>query len=137
MSRVLLDAGVIVALLRPADAWHRWSREAVAAIKPPLYTCEPVLAEASYLLRKVPGAAVGVLDLVARGFVEVTFRLDTDVLPVRNLMARYRSVPMSLADACLVRMAELDPKAAVLTVDSNFRVYRRGGRLVIPVIMPS
>jgi hypothetical protein len=95
-----------------------------------------VLAEATHLLRKVPEAAVGVLELVVRQFVQVDFRLDTEVLALRTLITRYRSVPMSLADACLVRMSELDPKASVLTTDSDFRVYRRSGRLAIPVIMP-
>jgi predicted nucleic acid-binding protein len=95
-----------------------------------------VLAEATYLLRRVPGAALGVLELVSRGILQVKFRLDTEVLALRTLMTRYRSVPMSLADACLVRMSELDPKAVVVTLDQDFRIYRRSGRLAIPVIMP-
>lgn len=137
MSRVLLDAGPIVALLNPRDPWHEWARDAFRVIKPPLLTCEPVLTEASYLLRRVPEASVGVVDLVVRQVAQVRFRLESDVMSIHSLMIRYRSVPMSLADACLVRMAELDPNSSVLTLDADFRVYRRNGRLRIPVIMPT
>ena len=136
MRIVLLDAGVIVALRRADDPWHEWARETLAAIEPPLYTCEPVLLEATHLLRRVPGAAVGVVDLVVEGKVRVEFRLEPEAMAVRSLMDRYRSVPMSLADACLVRMTELQPWSTVVTLDSDFRLYRRGGRGVIPVIMP-
>lgn len=136
MKAVLLDAGPVVALFRSDDPLHGWARETLGTLAPPFFTCEPVLAEATYLLRKVPGAALGVMDLVARGIFQVTFRLDAEILALQTLMTRYGSVPMSLADACLVRMSELDPKAVVVTVDRHFRVYRRSGRLAIPVIMP-
>lgn len=137
MPIVLLDAGILVALRRADDPWHAWASDVLASLKPPLHTCEAVLAEAAYLLRKVPGAAVGVLDLVAEGKLVAGFRLDAEVLAVRSLMARYRSVPMSLADACLVRMTELEPRSTVVTLDSDFRIYRRGGRGLIPMITPS
>jgi len=51
-------------------------------------------------------------------------------------MARYQSVPMSFADACLVRMSELWPKTPVFTLDSDFRIYRRNKRQSIPLIAP-
>ena len=53
-----------------------------------------------------------------------------------ELLRRYRNVPMSLADACLVRLSELYGDCAVLTLDSDFRIYRRHGRQVIPVLAP-
>jgi hypothetical protein len=62
--------------------------------------------------------------------------------PTRNdrghtaLMTKYATVPMSLADACLVRMTELNSGSTVLTLDRDFRVYRRTGRHVVPVIAP-
>jgi predicted nucleic acid-binding protein len=77
-----------------------------------------------------------VLDLVTRGVLELPFRVDTELLALRTLVARYASVPMSLADACLVRMAETRPRATVLTLDTDFRVYRRSGRLAIPLLTP-
>lgn len=136
MNRVLVDAGPIVALLRPRDAHHRWAAEVFRSHEPPFYTCEPVLSEAMHLLAKFPGAAEKVLGLVGRGVLQIGFRVDAELLSLRTLVSRYASVPMSLADACLVRMAELEAQSSVVTMDSDFRIYRRSGRLVIPVIMP-
>ena len=76
------------------------------------------------------------LELLSRRLVQVGFRLDENVAPIRKLLARYASVPMSLADACLVRMAEQHPRSRVLTLDRDFRVYRKHGRHVIPGVMP-
>ncbi len=92
--------------------------------------------EAAHLVRRLPGGREAVMELLATEVVAIAFRLDAELLALRTLVARYASVPMSIADACLVRMSELDPKASVLTTDSDFRVYRRAGRQVIPVIMP-
>jgi uncharacterized protein len=78
----------------------------------------------------------GVLGLVGRGIVKLDFLLSSEFDAVRKLMAKYASVPMSLADACLVRMTELHTRAAVVTLDGDFRVYRRNGRHVVHVIMP-
>lgn len=69
--------------------------------------------------------------------MRVDFRLGDEILAVRSLMDKYRSVPMSLADACLVRMSELEPRATIVTLDAHFRIYRRLGRGVIPLISPS
>ena len=136
MREVIVDTGPLVALLNRRDEFHDWSRTAMDVIEPPMLTCEAVLAEASYLVRKLRGGPEAVVDLVTRGVLAVPFRVDAELLALRTLLARYASVPMSLADACLVRMAETLPRAAVLTLDGDFRVYRRSGRLAIPVIMP-
>jgi hypothetical protein len=95
-----------------------------------------VLSEAVFLLRSFPEGVDAVMALVEQGLVEVPFRLGAEASLVRRLMARYSSVPMSLADACLVRMAELHPDAPVATVDGGFRTYRRSGRRVINTLMP-
>jgi len=136
VNRVIVDTGPIVALLNARDSWHDWARDAFSRMEPPLVTCEPVLAEASHLVRKLPGGPEAVIDLVGRSVLQVAFRLDTELLALRTLLAKYRSVPMSLADACLVRMSELSPRTSVMTLDSDFKVYRRSGRLKIPLIAP-
>jgi uncharacterized protein len=132
----IIDTGPIVALLNARDEFHLWARTALDEIEPPLLTCEPVLTEASYLVRKLRRGPEAVLDLVTTGVLSIAFRIDAELLALRTLQARYASVPMSLADACLVRLAELHPRAPVVTLDTDFRVYRRSGRLAIPVIMP-
>jgi predicted nucleic acid-binding protein len=137
MSRVLVDAGPIVSLLQQRDEHHEWAREAFDAHQAPLYTCEAVLTEAGHLARGLRGGGeAAVLHLLKQGVLQLAFRLDAELLALGTLMARYANVPMSIADACLVRMTELEPRSTILTIDSHFRIYRRAGRHVIPVIMP-
>jgi predicted nucleic acid-binding protein len=95
-----------------------------------------VLSEACFLAEHRPGAIRSILDFVARGAIRIAFRLDTEATAVSELMTRYGNIPMSLADACLVRMAELYEGSPVFTFDSDFRTYRMHGRRVIPTIMP-
>lgn len=136
MREIIVDTGPLVALLNARDEHHEWAKAAMDAVEPPLITCEAVLTEAAYLVRKLRGGPEAVLDLVTRQVLRVDFRVDNELLALRTLVSRYASVPMSLADACLVRMAELRPRAAVLTLDVDFQVYRRSGRLTIPLISP-
>jgi len=77
-----------------------------------------------------------VLSLISRGILVLDFHLDSEHVPVKKLMTKYANVPMSLADACLVRMAELDHDLTIITLDDDFRVYRRHGRQTVPVVMP-
>jgi predicted nucleic acid-binding protein len=136
IRNVLVDTGPLVALLDRRDRYHEWATHQLAGRKPPLLTCEAVLAEASHLLRNVYGGGPALLELVRRRVLTTPFRLDEEVARVAKLISRYANVPMSLADACLVRLAEQDEESAVMTLDSDFRVYRRNGRQVIPIIMP-
>jgi uncharacterized protein len=121
---VLLDTGVIVALLDRSERNHSACAEVVTALAAPLVTCEAVLAEACYLLRGLRGAPDAVLANVERGVFQVPFRLDATVGAIRVLMKRYASVPMDLADACLAHLADTLETSAILTLDSDFRVYR-------------
>ena len=134
MKRVLLDTGPLVAYLDRRDRNYVWACEIFASVEPPLYTCESVLSEAIFLLRGLERGPDAVLEMVERGLIDVGFSLADEIGPVRKLMKKYEAVPMSLADACLVRMSELDSETAVLTLDSDFHVYRRNRRNVIPVI---
>lgn len=137
MTVVLADTGPIVAFLNSKDRHHAWAVERLRHLRPPLRTCEAVLSEAVYLLRSAPGGGDRVMDLVTRGVLEVSFALQEESASVTSLLRRYRSLPMDLADACLVRMSERHADCAVLTVDSEFRdIYRRNGRQVIPTLLP-
>jgi predicted nucleic acid-binding protein len=136
MKRIVVDTGPLVAFLNARDRHHVWARETLDELEPPLVTCEAVLSEACFLVRQLKGGPDAVLALVSRGIVVPEFRLAAELEPVRRLMTKYATVPMSLADACLVRMTELDGRATVLTLDQDFRVYRRSGRHVVPVIAP-
>ena len=133
---VITDTGPLVALLNQRERMHDWSREQFGRIRPPVITCEAVLSEACFLLRGLHGGVDALLELVARGVVAMPFRLTDELSSVTRLLARYRSVPMSLADACLVRMAEQFDTSAVLTLDKHFQIYRKNGRIVIPTLTP-
>ncbi len=135
-SRVLVDTGPIVAAIHAGDRHHTWVREQLDDIEPPLLTCEAVLTEASHLLRKTRGGATGPLELLRVDVLELSFLLDDEAEKVAALMRRYANVPMSLADACLVRMAEILPGSRLLTLDGDFKIYRLNGRRVVPTLMP-
>ena len=135
-QEVLLDTGPLVAFLNRRDADHDWSRSHWAQTRPPFLTCEPVLSEAAFLLGEFGGNPDSILNLVDREVIRVAFNLGDQITAVRKLMRKYRSTPMSLADACLVRMSELFSESAIFTLDGDFRVYRRHGRQVIPLIGP-
>lgn len=133
---VVIDTGPLVAVLARRDDWHEWAVARWREIEPPLRTCEAVLGEAAFLLRQVTGGLDALLALVDEGVVRIDFDLDDEATAVRALARRYADQPMSLADACLVRMSEIRTHAKILTLDSDFRRYRRLGRKVIPLIAP-
>ena len=135
-SRAILDTGPLVAAINRRDKYHEWAQEMFAQIRPPLITCEPVLAEACFLLGRANRGQAPALEMFSRGAIAVPFRLDRQFDYVARLMRKYGDIGISLADACLVRMAELYDDAPVLTVDGHFKVYRRYGRRVIPTLIP-
>lgn len=132
----MLDTGPLVASINRRDCFHEWTKLQLAEIEPPLLTCEAVLAEACHLLRHLPGQGRAVAELVDRKIIEIPFRIDAHAKSMANLLAKYADVPMSLADACLVRMSEINENSILLTFDHDFKVYRRHGRQVIPTLMP-
>lgn len=133
----ILDTGPLIAFLNSRDGHHRWAREQWARVEPPFLTCEAVIAEACFLAHRLgSGAPEAVVSLVARGVLEVSFRLADEAAAVARMMKKYDDVPMSLADACLVRMSEQHPGSVVLTLDGDFRTYRRSKRQRIPTRMP-
>ena len=136
MKKILTDTGPLVALLDRRDRYHEWAKTQVAGIDPPLYTCEAVLSEACFLLQKVPGGPQSVLDLVHRGLLVVAFSIQNEASVLASLLMRYSNVPMALADACMVRLAELNPGSLLLTIDSDFEIYRMHGRSPIPIVKP-
>lgn len=136
MTRVLIDTGPVVALLNRKDHYHRWVTETLGTLEPPLLTCESVLSEACFLLREIDQGPQAVLALVARTIVVPSFPLHDEAAAVATLMKKYADVPMALADACLVRMTELHRDTALLTLDGDFRIYRRNRRETIPILAP-
>ena len=133
---ILLDTGPWVALLCKNDRHHDWAKQEFATHTHVFLTCEAVVAETCFLLARAGVDAGRALMLIERGIVQIGLSLNEQSASVRHLYERYGNVPSSLADACLIRMSELHEPCQVLTIDSDFHIYRRHGRKAIPVISP-
>lgn len=134
---VLLDTGPLVALLDAADHHHRWAAAQFPNFTGKVRICEAVLAEALFLLRALRPGQEKILEWIERGELTCDFVLREEAPAVRALLRRYANVPMSLADACLVRMAEMHPHSVICTIDSDFSLYRRDGRHPLDLLTPS
>jgi len=137
MPVAIVDTGPLVAFLDRAEQHHRWVVEQVEELDPPLLVCEPVLAEAMHLLARFPRAQDALFELLENGALKIAFRIEEHVPALLKLHQKYRDRPMSLADACIVRMAEIYERHAVLTLDSDFTVYRKHGRDALALIYPA
>lgn len=131
----IADTGFLYAYLDPDDQHHDWAREQFKQF-PSFITCEAVLTEVTHLTGSRLGRPSLVLEMLAIGVLEIAYTLHSDESEVLALMRKYADVPMDLADACLVRMTEQHQAAQLLTVDSDFQIYRRHGNQRIDVIDP-
>lgn len=136
MSHVLIDTGPLVAYLDRDSQHHRWVCEQFQGLAGTLFSCEPVLTEAAFLLTRGGLDSDALLALVERGELICDFDVGREIGPLRRLLRKYRDLPATLADACLVRMSELHKPSVTLAFDRDFLVYRRHGRQVIPVLAP-
>ena len=137
MPAAIVDTGPLVAFFDRAEQNHRWVTERVAELDSPLLVCEPVLAEAMHLLARFSTAKNALFGLLENDAVKIAFRVEEHIPVLRKLHQKYRDQPMSLADACVVRMAEIYERHAVLTLDSDFSVYCKHGRIPLALIHPS
>ena len=133
---LLLDTGPWVALLSRNDTHHRWAVEQFRRLTPPLLSCEVVVAETCFLLARAGFDSALALQFIERGVVQLPFALQDQISAVRALLKRYDNVPASLADAALIRLAEVHDSPLLITTDSDFHTYRRHGRQTIPLITP-
>lgn len=131
-----MDTGPLVASIDQRDKYHAWAVSQLTALEGPAWTCEAVLTEAYFLAQRAPNGPASLSKLLSRGALEITFSAREEHERVTDLMKRFATVPMSFADACLVRMTELNAEAHLLTLDKDFLVYRRHSRQTIPVIAP-
>jgi predicted nucleic acid-binding protein len=124
MTPILLDTGVIVAVLDRSEKNHTRCIQAITNLMQPLVTCEAVVAESCFLLRKLAGAPETILENVEKGVFQVPFAINRSSGPVRSLLRKYRNRPIDFADACLIRLAEELNTGQILTLDSDFQFYR-------------
>ncbi len=135
-NKIIMDTGPLVAIINKRDRFHNWVRTEIANLAYPFCTCEAVITEACFLLQNLYGGEDAVMGLVSKGYLQFSFRFNEEAVIVRELMKRYQSVPMSFADACLVRMSELIKGSRVLTLDSDFLIYRKNRQEIINLIIP-
>ena len=131
---ILVDSGFLVALLSRNDQCHDWAITQAHQVPRPWVACEAVLSETFYLVGQAGRRSLS--ELLRRGGLTFPLDLGAELNPILGLMDKYANVPMSLADACLVRLTETFANPLLLTTDADFRVYRRHSRQVIPCLMP-
>lgn len=132
--RLLVDAGAIVAALDTRDQWHSAALPKFRIMAKPFFTCEAVISEVCFLLGESEFAIDRLWSMITDGVIVLDFSLADHHAAIAQLMKKYRDVPMSLADACLVKMSELVSDSVIFTYDSDFTIYRRNGKQVIPII---
>ena len=133
---VIVDTGALVALIDPDVEEHSWARNEATRLPVPFLTSEAVLTEAAFLLARDGFDADPLFELAESGLILMGLDFNAERKHLRALMQSYRDVPMSLADATLVRLSELHRDCRILTLDSDFQIYRRHRNKAIPVLMP-
>ena len=128
----IADTGFIVAFLNRRDIHHHWAVKVASEVDEPLITCEAVLAEAAFHL----GSVTYVLELLESGLLKLDFEIETNRRRLAILAKRYEDRSPDLADLCLICISERFPNFSVITIDGDFRIYRRHQRETIPVLMP-
>lgn len=133
---IIIDTGVLVALLDKREQFHKWATEQAKNLNPPFYTCEAVISETCFLLRSFHKGIDAILSMIEDEILQIDFSLSDEISIIKSSMNKYESVPMSLADSCLVRMSELIDNSIVFTIDSDFLIYRKHGKKTIPLVFP-
>ncbi len=130
----LVDAGPLIGFLDGDDQWHEWSTRTLEVLDEPLATTETAVAEACHHLRKLRSALVVIPRLIAEGRLLLVPVLTEQPRRVEELLLKYPL--MDAGDATLVVLSELCPRAKLITVDDDFRHYRRLRNQAIPLVIP-
>ncbi|HVA76605.1 MAG TPA: PIN domain-containing protein [Candidatus Binataceae bacterium] len=133
---ILIDAGPLVALCSRNDTWHLACHEVLAELREPLLTVWPAITEAMHLIKDSDIAQETVLEWLSNGAVKLAPLDRADLPRIGELMRKYRDLPMDLADAALVRVAERERIRRIFTVDRRdfeiYRPYRLGRFQILP-----
>lgn len=136
MKTWIVDTGPLVALLVGDDTQHAWAVDQSKHAPSTVFTCEAVVSEALFLLKRDGHDTDDLFALVETGFLRSDFDFQGEYRQIRELMLRYRERPMSFADACLVRMTEIHSDASVWTLDRDFSFYRKHRRQTLSLVAP-
>ncbi len=133
---IILDTGPLVAYINLKDKYHGWAKKRFQEIAPPVLTCQAVISEACFLTRHIDRGREVILEMIERNIIQTEFNLNVEAKSLKILISKYQNVPMSLADSCLVRMAELYEDAKIMTLDRDFIIYRKNKNLSLSCITP-
>lgn len=136
-KKIIIDTGPIVAFLNKNDSYHDWAKTQFSLMSPPFISCEAVISEACFLLRKFSKGQENLFELIERELLIFPFDLQAESQSIRKLIGKYQNIPMSLADGCLVRLCEQISDSVICTLDSDFKIYRKNKRDKIPIIIPN
>jgi len=124
-ERVLIDTGPIVAILAPEDSYHQICKEALQTLDAPLYTCWPVITEATYLLRYSPLAMQRLLGSLDGGWLDLLPLEATEGKSVAAILKRYENIQPQFADAALVYLAGRERIETIFTLHRrDFSIYK-------------
>jgi len=133
---VIIDTGPLVAALNSRDNYYHWVVAQLKTLHSPLLTCEAVISETGFLSGHHLNKVNAIFEWLSNGSLVMAFQFKEERTAIHQLMVKYSNIPMSFADACLVRMTELYPQSVVLTLDRDFLIYRKHGNQPITTIMP-
>ena len=133
--KVVIDTGPLVAAVHQDERDHDWAVAVISRAMTPMLTCEAVASETAFLSMRGGGSAVEIIEMISKT-CRMAMRVDDEWDAIVALMKKYADVPMSFADACLVRIVELNPGAVLITLDADFKIYRANGRRVIKTLAP-
>lgn len=133
---ILIDTGPIVAFLNKNDQHHDFVEDQMGKLPPPFFTCEAVLTESFFLMSRLPNGAEKLIELLETQHIRIKNVYQNHQTSVHRLIKNYSNVPMSLADACLVQMAEGTGSGPVFSLDSDFQIYRLPNGNPISLISP-
>ena len=133
---MILDTGPLLAYLDRSEQNADWIRRQLELHRGEVWTCEAVLSEAIFLLFRNGLDHEPLFELLRRRAIQIPFQFAEHQDELWDMMTRYADLPMSPADACLVRMAELHPRAEIITLDRHFKLYRTRDRRVLKLRLP-
>lgn len=137
MTPVLVDTGFLVSVYDKRERRHAECLRIHLELPNPIATCEAVIVEALHLLRRVQGAADGILASVNEGVLQIPLRLNESASSIQAILRKYRDTPADFAEACLIHLANQLDTGDILTLDSDFKHYRwrrnRAFNLLIPL----
>ena len=134
-TQLIIDTGPLIAFFQRRDPQNRWVVQQIAKCTQPMMTCESVLSECLYLLKRHGLSTKPLATLLKRKAVVLPLRPDFTIR-IPDLLNKYADLPTSLADCTLLELSEHHPRIPLMTFDSDFKIYRRIDRTMVPLLMP-